>query len=84
MRKNNRPEEFFIFNGEDAEGRKLSYENQFRIFRRAVLVLGPHGSGVCVVCVLCVVWVSLKTNISISDDFTPSSSRMDEYQLISY
>jgi hypothetical protein len=52
MRKNNRPEEFFIFNGEDAEGRKLSYENQFRIFRRAVLVLGPHGSGVCVcVCV---------------------------------
>ena len=35
MRRAGRPEALAVFNGEDAEGRKLSYENQFRTFRRA-------------------------------------------------
>lgn len=35
-----------VFNGEDNEGRKLSYESQLRTFRGASLVIGPHGSGV--------------------------------------
>ncbi len=34
-----------VFNGEDNEGRKLSYESQLRVFRGANLVIGPHGSG---------------------------------------
>jgi hypothetical protein len=34
-----------IFNGEDPDGRRLSYETQYRLFRRATLVVGPHGSG---------------------------------------
>jgi len=45
MSKFQRPEALVVFNGQDADGRKMSYENQFRTFRSAKLVLGPHGSG---------------------------------------
>lgn len=45
MSKFQRPETLVVFNGQDADGRKMSYENQFRTFRSATLVLGPHGSG---------------------------------------
>jgi capsular polysaccharide biosynthesis protein len=45
MKKHNRQEEFIVFNGEDSTGKRLGYEDQFNIFRRANLVIGPHGSG---------------------------------------
>jgi hypothetical protein len=45
MRKFRRPESLVVFNGEDPDGRKLSYETQFRTFRAATVVVGPHGSG---------------------------------------
>jgi hypothetical protein len=45
MSKFQRPESLVVFNGQDKDGRKMSYENQFRTFRSAKLVLGPHGSG---------------------------------------
>ena len=45
LARHGRSERIVVFNGEDTEGRRLSYEMQFKIFRRASLVVGPHGSG---------------------------------------
>ncbi len=40
-----RPESLEVFDGQDPQGRRLSYEGQRRAFRRATLVVGPYGSG---------------------------------------
>jgi len=40
-----RKEKLIIYNGEDVNGKMMTYEEQFRLFRRAKVVIGPHGSG---------------------------------------
>ena len=44
MTKYNRPEELVIFNGQE-NGVTMSFENQFKLFRSASSIIGPHGSG---------------------------------------
>lgn len=39
-------QEIFVFSGHDKNGVLLSMEEQFRIFRRASTIIGPHGSGI--------------------------------------
>ena len=46
MVRYNRPEhELVVFTGEDADGNALSIAEQFRIFRSAKTIIGPHGAG---------------------------------------
>ena len=45
MKKYQRNETLIVFTGNDKEGHILSYTEQFRIFRRASTIIGPHGSG---------------------------------------
>ena len=46
MVKYNRPEkDIVVFTGQDENGKTLSVEEQFRIFRSAKTIIGPHGAG---------------------------------------
>jgi len=45
MKKYHRNETLIVFTGNDKEGHILPYTEQFRIFRHASTIIGPHGSG---------------------------------------
>jgi len=76
MRKWGRREALVVFNGEDEEGRKLSYETQLRTFRRASLVIGPHGSGLANV-----VWMQPASSSSVQQLLEPGADDDDRYHL---
>ena len=45
MKEHNKSEHLVVFDGQDKAGNTLSILEQFRIFRTATSVIGPHGSG---------------------------------------
>jgi len=45
LQQHKKPEKIIIFTGQDENGKTLSIEEQFEIFRGAHTFIGPHGSG---------------------------------------
>ena len=61
LTKNNRKERLVVYDGtiDDGNGqkRKMTYQEQFSLFRSSILVIGPHGTGLSNV-----VWMDPNSN----------------------